>query len=167
MEFGRAVYHVEIATFDKPEFSQPLQELLKISSGKVRFAVPQPSNNRPLFCLRLHRKRPRCRNATDKADKFPSSHGRPLGRNVQDRRNISLKKEGAHVRFGSKADMCSAQRHVRFTPNSDIDCVFRDICFGPKADTATFTLVVSTALWLTHKNPCLPLRPIALSQIQH
>jgi len=27
--------------------------------------------------------------------------------------------EVAHVRFGSKADMCSAQAHVRFTPNSD------------------------------------------------
>src|SRR5262245_46825152 len=25
----------------------------------------------------------------------------------------------AHVRFGSKADICGAQRHVRFTPNSD------------------------------------------------
>jgi hypothetical protein len=25
----------------------------------------------------------------------------------------------ANVRFGSKADMCSAKRHVRFTPNSD------------------------------------------------
>jgi hypothetical protein len=24
-----------------------------------------------------------------------------------------------HVRFGSKADICSAQAHVRFTPNSD------------------------------------------------
>ena len=39
-----------------------------------------------------------------------------------------------HVRFGSKADMCSAKRHVRFTPNSDIDCVFQHVCFGPKAD---------------------------------
>ena len=29
------------------------------------------------------------------------------------------------VRFGSKADMCSASIHVRFTPNSDIDCAFR------------------------------------------
>jgi hypothetical protein len=27
------------------------------------------------------------------------------------------------VRFGSKADICSAKGHVRFTPNSDIDCV--------------------------------------------
>jgi hypothetical protein len=26
---------------------------------------------------------------------------------------------GHHVRFGSKADMCSAKGHVRFTPNSD------------------------------------------------
>ena len=29
----------------------------------------------------------------------------------------------ADVRFGSKADICSAKRHVRFTPKSDIKCV--------------------------------------------
>src|SRR5262249_49634864 len=40
----------------------------------------------------------------------------------------------ANVRFGSKADMCSAIAHVRFTPNSDIDCVFRYVRFGPQAD---------------------------------
>jgi len=28
----------------------------------------------------------------------------------------------ADVRFGSKADMCSALAHVRFTPESDIKC---------------------------------------------
>ena len=28
----------------------------------------------------------------------------------------------AHVRFGSKADMCGATSHVRFTPESDIKC---------------------------------------------
>ena len=27
-----------------------------------------------------------------------------------------------YVRFGSKADMCSATEHVRFTPESDIKC---------------------------------------------
>src|SRR5262249_43414493 len=27
-----------------------------------------------------------------------------------------------NVRFGSKADMCSAHAHVRFTPESDIKC---------------------------------------------
>jgi hypothetical protein len=32
-----------------------------------------------------------------------------------------------NVRFGSKADICSAPTHVRFTPNSDIDCVFRSL----------------------------------------
>jgi hypothetical protein len=30
-----------------------------------------------------------------------------------------------NVRFGSKADICSATAHVRSTPNSDIDCVLR------------------------------------------
>src|SRR5262249_18584568 len=28
----------------------------------------------------------------------------------------------SHVRFGSKADMCSAPAHFRFTPESDIKC---------------------------------------------
>src|SRR5262245_8433330 len=31
-------------------------------------------------------------------------------------------RSGSNVRFGSKADMCSAQAHVRFTPESDIKC---------------------------------------------
>jgi hypothetical protein len=57
------------------------------------------------------------------------------------------------VRFGSKADMRSAQTHVRFTPNSDRESGHRQTvmsalpptadmcgavvhaCFGPKADT--------------------------------
>jgi hypothetical protein len=28
-----------------------------------------------------------------------------------------------NVRFGSKADMCSAKGYVRFTPESDAECV--------------------------------------------
>ena len=32
-----------------------------------------------------------------------------------------------HVRFGSKADMCSAKRHVRFTPESDAKCVHSNV----------------------------------------
>ena len=47
-----------------------------------------------------------------------------------------------HVRFGSKADMCSDSGlepptrvdHVRFTPESGIDCVFQNVSFGPEAD---------------------------------
>src|SRR5262245_2239969 len=56
------------------------------------------------------------------------------------------------VRFGSKADICSAKRHVRFPPNSDRESGLRqpvmsallpkadmcsaiwDVRFGPKAD---------------------------------
>ena len=48
----------------------------------------------------------------------------------------SLPAHGApgDVRFGSKADICSATRHVRFTPNSDIDCVLRRVRFAPKPE---------------------------------
>jgi hypothetical protein len=35
---------------------------------------------------------------------------------------VRLVKALRNVRFGSKADMCSAQAHVRFTPESDIKC---------------------------------------------
>src|SRR5262249_55989918 len=63
--------------------------------------------------------------------------------------------EPSYVRFGSKADMCSARAHVRFTPNSDRESghrqtvrsalppkadmcsATRDVCFGPIADIAT------------------------------
>ena len=37
------------------------------------------------------------------------------------------------VRFGSKADMCSANRHVRFSPNSDRENEFPQGSFA-KAD---------------------------------
>ena len=33
----------------------------------------------------------------------------------------------AHVRFGSKADMCAAKRHVRFTPESDLNSGHRGV----------------------------------------
>ena len=34
---------------------------------------------------------------------------------------------GRDVRFGSLADMRTAQTDVRFTPYSDIDCAFRHV----------------------------------------
>jgi hypothetical protein len=33
----------------------------------------------------------------------------------------------SYVRFGSKADMCSAKGHVRFTPESDAECVHSNV----------------------------------------
>jgi hypothetical protein len=43
----------------------------------------------------------------------------------------------ADVRFGSKADMCSASTHVRFTPNNDSESEFPQRALSalpPKAD---------------------------------
>jgi hypothetical protein len=66
----------------------------------------------------------------------------------------SQQKRRADVRFGSKADMCSAKRHVRFTPNSDresghvplvisalppeadICSALAYVCFGPIAHSS-------------------------------
>src|SRR5262249_39766348 len=63
--------------------------------------------------------------------------------------------KGPDVRFGSLADICSAQAHVRFTPNSDRESGLpakvmsalppkadicgaqADVCFGPIADIAS------------------------------
>jgi len=63
------------------------------------------------------------------------------------------------VRFGSKADMCSANSHVRFSPNSnresglpakgmsalllkaDMCGALAHVCYGPKADMGTATSV--------------------------
>src|SRR5262245_30102280 len=49
----------------------------------------------------------------------------------------------SNVRFGSKADICSALDYVRFTPNSDIDCIFQCVCFGPKAEMVTYSITSS------------------------
>jgi hypothetical protein len=40
------------------------------------------------------------------------------------------------VRFGSKADICSAKSHVRFTPNSDRESEISakgHVCFTPES----------------------------------
>jgi hypothetical protein len=50
-----------------------------------------------------------------------------------DRHFAQQQSSGPNVRFGSKADMCSAKGHVRFTPKSDRDCVFRHVRYGPIA----------------------------------
>jgi hypothetical protein len=59
------------------------------------------------------------------------------------------------VRFGSKADICSAKQHVRFAPNSDRESgcplypqkadmcgATRDVRFGPIADMRLFDHLV-------------------------
>src|SRR5262249_21143559 len=126
MKLGRSVYHVEIPAFDESEFSHPPQELLKISNDNIRFAVPQPSNKRPLFCLRLYRKRPCSRNGTNKADKFPSCHGNysPSREPPSCKSNTNMEQQPCtasrqnrqvHVRFGSEADISTDHLNVRCT----------------------------------------------------
>jgi hypothetical protein len=73
----RDIFPISVTRIAKPP--------AKRSNNKVcYFSAPQQTNDWQHWLLRLHRKRPRCRNATNKADKVPSSHGRPLGRNVQE-----------------------------------------------------------------------------------
>src|SRR5215475_9242521 len=47
-------------------------------------------------------------------------------------RCASQKNRTFNVRFGSKADSCSATRHVRFTPESEIKCDISNAAKGQK-----------------------------------
>ena len=92
-----------------------------------------------------------CR-ASDNFDETSPAHV-TLRNEVKDDASFrSLSDWGGNVRFGSKADMCSALGHVRFTPNSDRESGHRQtvmsalspkadmcgaqahVCFGPIAD---------------------------------
>src|SRR5262249_29910202 len=76
-------------------------------------------------CLCVNRKRPGCHPTCNHLEKVAPPHCRLRGlRYVMVAISASARKEAPpitkpHVRFGSKADICSATRHVRFTPNSD------------------------------------------------
>ena len=57
-------------------------------------------------------------------------------------------KEARDVRFGSKADMCSARRHVRFTPESGhVQC--NSACALPIADIHQLTRVIDGSLYVS------------------
>jgi len=79
-----------------------------------------------------------------------------------------------HVRFGSKADMCSAKRHVRFSPNSDRESrhaalvmsalhlkadmcgALSHVCFGPKADISCNHVVAAHVALATEQGGMIP-----------
>jgi hypothetical protein len=57
------------------------------------------------------------------------------------------------VRFGSKADICSASAHVRFTPNSDRESGFSQKVMSalpPKADICSALVPVGFGPIATH-----------------
>jgi len=94
--------------------------------------------------------------------------------------NKSAKRTALYVRFGSKADMCSAKVHVRFTPNSDRKSgpphkvmsalpskadmcgAVADVCFGPKADIAPHSITSSARLC----TDCGTVMPSALAVVR-
>ena len=46
-----------------------------------------------------------------------------------------------NVRFGSKADICSAKGHVRFTPESDAECVHSNVRYRPIANSCAASTI--------------------------
>jgi hypothetical protein len=79
------VFDRDILPFDKAHLAQTTAKLIRKFRVVVRYrGIEETNYGLPFGLLCTHRKRPRCRNAANKADKFPSSHGRPLGRNVQE-----------------------------------------------------------------------------------
>ena len=48
-----------------------------------------------------------------------------------------------YVRFGSKADICSAKGHVRFTPKSGHVRALADVRFVPIADIEPYSITSS------------------------
>ena len=80
-------------------------------------------------------------------------------------RDLRPAKWGAHVRFGSLADIEARPRNVRFTPKADMDQHRGDVRFVPIAVLESRLLQTSTycALWTVFPNVILGLRkPIAI-----
>src|SRR5262249_42201520 len=139
-----AVFNREVLAFDVAGFLQTLPECgneVRIRSG--RSAVKITDHRRRLLRACGERPHRNCRSA-DKRNEFPSSHGPP--REAEDyilpyrrlRAGCATQQIAwLDVRFGSKADICSAKRHVRFTPNSDRESEFPQRAMSalpPKAD---------------------------------
>src|SRR5262245_31396018 len=70
-----------------------------------------------LLCARCKRPDRHC--TAEKRYELAPSHWLPRGLGQSHRIKLNQHTEiGPHVRFWSKADICSAKRHVRFTPES-------------------------------------------------
>ena len=94
---------------------------------KIKGLAVEKSDHRHCRLLRARHKWPRNR-TTEKRNEFPAPH-EPLTRRVTAYHMpnrvglVHHSKIGLfNVRFGSKADMCSAKGHVRFTPESGHCC---------------------------------------------
>ena len=86
--------------------------------------------------LKVQSESQRGRSATNHFDEITPSHGRPAASTLE-----GFEVRLADVRFGSKADMCSAKRYVRFTPKADMCSALGDVRFVPKADISDVDLL--------------------------
>ena len=106
---------------------EPEQRPEIIGERNAHHVSPRSATRRQvdLICRRLCAcsQRPNDRCAAENCDELAPSHCLPRGSGRgMVLAQTTIVKGRVHVRFGSKADLCSAKRHVRFTPKSDIKC---------------------------------------------
>ena len=70
------------------------------------------------------------------------------------------------VRFGSKADICTAQGHVRFTPESGHVQRTNDVRFVPKADISAANITYSITSSARARSVGGTVRPSALAVLR-
>src|SRR5262245_25567443 len=66
-------------------------------------------------------------------------------------------RKGPGIRFGSKADICSARRHVCLPPKADMCGAVANVCFGPIADIQSL-LISPWQLTDLHRSAILVVR---------
>jgi hypothetical protein len=155
--FGLTILDCEVLTVDEARVFQALQKRPRPIGVQLGCTRPEKADNRHRRLLRARRQRERGRRSGQPNEISPPHGNRPRGLNLPYRIGSTCPLEGvslqsADVRFGSKADICSAPTHVRFTPNSDRESGFPQtvmtalppkadmcsalayVCFGPKAD---------------------------------
>src|SRR5262249_32485131 len=94
--------------------------------------------------LSMCSERPRQSCAGNQSDEFAPFHIGPqasrrdmIARQMRRLKEVQRERlrQAVDVRFGSKADMCSAIGHVRFTPESDAECVPSNIRLEARRST--------------------------------
>src|SRR5262245_32944783 len=125
----------DVLPFDVTELEESLPKSLKKAG---RWQVGGQNANSVEFCglLRARHERPCRRNTPDKADKFPPPHGRLRHERTGRDTKHSTWNGFAYVRFGLKADMCSANAHVRSGSKADIPPFIRLLGRRLRADRA-------------------------------
>src|SRR5262245_6330920 len=115
---SEAIFNCDILAFDKACVLQTLAKRSQEMRCVVwRFCTEKP-DNRHCRLLRTRRKWPRER-AAEQTYEMASSHRRP---DAQIKSIVSIftgPPKGVDVRFGSKADMCTATRDVRHGPKAN------------------------------------------------